>query len=76
MFGEIDLKYIGKVCKHFRKSINVTQEKMGKEIGYTASNISSFETGRSNNAIILAWYMINGLDPKTLKGAITWQEKE
>lgn len=31
---------------------------------YTPSNVSYFETGKGNNAVLLFWYIAHGFDPQ------------
>lgn len=57
-----ELKRVGKVCQRYRKNVlRMTLVDVGKRLGYSASNISAFENGYSNNAIILLWYMSKGV---------------
>ena len=56
------LKEIGQKCKEFRKNIGVSQRDVARDLCYTSENISAFENGRNDNAIILLWYIKNGLD--------------
>ena len=63
-----DLKRLGGKCKHFRRSKNIQQNRVAKETGYSNKSISAFENGRVNNAIILIWYINNGMDIKELRG--------
>lgn len=41
---------------------NATQSDIARELRYVKSNISAFECGRNNNADILLWYIMHGLD--------------
>ena len=63
-----DLKKLGEKCKHFRRSKHIHQNKVAKETGYSNKSISAFENGRVNNALILIWYINNGMDIKELRG--------
>ena len=56
------LKQIGTACKQRRKKLGLTQYAVAVETGYSIKTISAFETGRTNNAILLVWYMNHGLD--------------
>lgn len=56
------LKEIGQKCKEFRKKIKASQRDVARDLHYTSENISAFENGRNDNAIILLWYIKNGLD--------------
>lgn len=64
----VDLKRLGEKCKHFRRSKYIHQNKVAKETGYSNKSISAFENGRVNNAIILLWYINNGMDVRELRG--------
>ena len=60
---------IGHKCALYRKKIlKCTQMEVAKEIGYTVSNVSAFETGRNDSSIILLWYMSHGLTLEQLIG--------
>ena len=63
-----DLKRFGGKCKHFRRSKHIYQNRVASETGYSNKSISAFENGRVNNAIILLWYVNNGMDIKELRG--------
>lgn len=63
-----NLKVIGKACKSIRMANGITQKQLGKITGYSDKTISSFETGRVNNAILLLWYLENGLTLDKIKG--------
>lgn len=57
-----ELKRVGKVCQKYRKNVlRMSLKDVGKRLGYSGSNISAFENGYSNNAIILLWYMSKGV---------------
>ena len=54
---------VGEICKRFRiEKTNATQSDIARELCYVKSNISAFECGRNNNADILLWYIMHGLD--------------
>ena len=53
------LASIGKICAEARVTSNTTQEEIGNYINYTRYNISRFERGMCNNAVILLFYMRN-----------------
>ena len=56
-------KIIGNICKEFRKKkLGITQKAVAEENGYSVENVSSFENGRTNNALLFVWYFLNGLD--------------
>lgn len=54
------LKQIGKECRDIRINYGYTQEQVAKELGENVNNISCFERGESNSAIILLWYIGHG----------------
>ena len=57
------LKIVGNICKEFRrKRLGITQKEVARENGYSVENVSSFENGRTNNALLFVWYFLNGLD--------------
>ena len=57
----ISLRYIGRRCKEFRVSRGYYQTDVAADTGYSTENISSFETGRNDNARILLWYLSHGM---------------
>jgi len=57
----ISLRDIGRRCKEFRVSRGYYQTDVASDTGYSAENISSFETGRNDNARILLWYLVHGM---------------
>ena len=54
-------KYIGNICRAFRNYCGYFQSEVAEELCCSRENISSFENGRNNNAIILMWYVEHGL---------------
>ena len=52
---------VGNMCKQHREKLGVKQSQVAEETGYSEQNISSFETGRTNNMIIFLWYINNGV---------------
>lgn len=57
----VDLKDLGLKCKEFRISLGLLQSDVANDTGYSLENISSFETGRNDNARILLWYFMHGM---------------
>lgn len=58
-----EITKVGEICKRFRiEKTNATQSDIAQELCYVKSNISAFERGRNNNADILLWYIMRGLD--------------
>jgi transcriptional regulator with XRE-family HTH domain len=58
----ISLRDIGRRCKEFRVERGYFQTDVAKDTGYSVENISSFETGRNDNARILLWYFAHGMN--------------
>ena len=65
-----ELQIIGQECQNHRRRINIRQEQVGDEIGYSKQTISQFENGHNNNLYIFAWYLMNGLNTDRLKNKI------
>lgn len=57
----ISLREMGQRCKQFRVEQGYYQTDVAKDTGYSVENISSFETGRNDNARILLWYFAHGM---------------
>ena len=57
----ISLCDMGKRCKKYRIEHGFYQSDVAKETGDSVENISSFETGRNDNARILLWYFVHGM---------------
>ena len=55
------LKEVGQRCKNFRIEKGYYQTDVARDLGYSLENISSFENGRNDNAIILLWYIMHGM---------------
>lgn len=55
------LKEIGERCKEHRERLGKCQYDVAHDTGYSKENVSAFETGRNNNAIIFNWYVERGL---------------
>lgn len=65
----MSLAKIGRICKQYRKKVlKCTQRDVSRELGFTQSNVSSFENGRNDSYIILLWYMEHGLTLDQLVG--------
>ena len=62
-----DLRKLGMKCAEFRRSKGYTQLQVAYQLGYTESNISAFENGRTNNLFIFFWYLSQGMQ-------IDWME--
>ena len=55
------LMLIGEMCKEHREDIGIKQSQVAETVGYSEQNISSFETGRTNNLLIFLYYINNGV---------------
>lgn len=55
------MEELGKFCKEFRIRYNITQSEIAESSGYSQSDISKFEAGKNNNAIILLSYIELGI---------------
>lgn len=62
----ISLREMGRRCKKFRVHHGYYQTDVADDTGYSVENISSFETGRNDNARILLWYFEHGMKPEYL----------
>lgn len=62
----ISLREIGQRCKKYRVHRGYYQTDVAADTGYSVENISSFETGRNDNARILLWYFEHGMKPEYL----------
>lgn len=51
---------LGRMCAEYRKQIGVTQSEVAREVGCSRSNISAFEHGRTDSALIFLWYIKAG----------------
>lgn len=50
------LEQITDICKRARRAHGMTQLDVANDTGYSVTNISEFERGRNNNALLLSWY--------------------
>lgn len=55
------LATLGEYCAMTRIKRGISQLAVANEIGCSSQNISSFERGNNNNALILLWYIKHGL---------------
>ena len=62
----ISLRDIGRRCKEFRVEHGYYQIDVARDTGYSVENISAFETGRNDNARILLWYFVHGMNAEYL----------
>lgn len=61
---------IARHCKIYRILHNYKISDVAKDTGYAASTISRFERGHNDNMLILAWYIMRGLDIAAVLGRI------
>lgn len=58
----ITSSYIGAMCSEYRRYfLKVSQQKVADETCVSRELVSKFERGTSPNAIVLFWYIKNGL---------------
>lgn len=55
------LLLIGEMCKEHRENMGMKQSQVAERVGYSEQNISSFETGRTNNLLIFLYYVSTGV---------------
>lgn len=60
-FNLLNLRDIGQRCQKYRVEQGYYQSDVAADTGYSIENISSFETGRNDNARILLWYFAHGM---------------
>ena len=70
----INLKDLGARCKRFRVEQGYFQTHVADETGYTAENISAFETGRNDNSRILLWYIEHGMTLEEIRGVYDYDK--
>ena len=56
----MDIKLIGEKCAEYRKQNKILQSEIAEELGVSIETISAFEHGRTNNAVVLSWYIEHG----------------
>lgn len=60
--NHINCEYVGWMCAYYRRHIlRIPQSRVALETGYSRSNISAFENGRTDNTTIFMWYIKNGI---------------
>lgn len=57
----INLEKISDKCREFRYYLGYKQYQVAHDTGYSKENVSAFECGRNNNAVIFGWYVEMGL---------------
>ena len=70
-----DIKALGVQCKRLRRTLDIKQTQVAIETGYSQKSISAFENGRTNNALILLWYINHGLNRDIIRGCKYGAEK-
>lgn len=68
------LRRMGMICKNYRKGLHVTQQQVADETGYTRNHISTFESGKVSNILILMWYIEHGLNPDLVRKEIYYRD--
>lgn len=57
----MDIKLIADNCRKWRVlDTEYTQKQIAEELGVSVETISAFEHGRTNNAVVLSWYIEHG----------------
>lgn len=55
--------WVGLNCQEFRRTKTLyRQSDVAKDLRYSVENISAFENGRNDNARILMWYILHGME--------------
>lgn len=57
------LKTVGRAAARWRRAHGLYQITIAEQLGMCFSNISAFERGENDSALILEWYILNGFDP-------------
>lgn len=65
------LKTIGRAAADWRRKQGIRQRDIAVELETTFTNISAFESGNNDSAIIFLWYVLHGFDP--LESDDVWQ---
>ena len=55
-----ELQELGFSCRSWRLECGYTQKQIAEALGLSPETISAFEHGRTNNALILLWYVEHG----------------
>ena len=53
----LTLKDVGRFCGKVRRKHGVTQVHVAMSVNYSPENVSAFEKGHNNNAMLLAYYL-------------------
>lgn len=56
----MDIKEIGAKCQEWRVKEHIPQWLIANQVGVSVETISAFEHGRTNNAVVLSWYIEHG----------------
>ena len=54
------LKLLGEQCRNWRLECGYTQQQIADALNVSPETISAYEHGRTNNALILLWYIEHG----------------
>ena len=57
----MNIKELGEKCRRFRIMKSYLQSQVAQEVGCSKENVSAFENGRNDSAIIFLWYIRKGL---------------
>lgn len=60
-YKRLGLESLGELCRLVRTHRGYTQQDVAEALGTTNQNISAFEKGLNNSAVILLWYVRHGL---------------
>lgn len=73
----LTLKEVGKLCQNARKERGLYQFHIADLFGCSVSAVSAFETGKSNNAELLIYYMENVLPKEAARTLriVKWYEE-
>lgn len=73
----LTLKEVGRLCQNARKERGLYQFHVADAFGCSVSAVSAFETGKSNNAELLVYYMENVLPKEAARtlGIVKWYEE-
>lgn len=62
---------LGRLCRRARRRRDLTQKQVATMTGYSVENICGFEHGRTSNAKLLVWYIVEcGLTVNELKEGV------
>ena len=62
MNKEQELRLLGDRCRMWRLESGYTQQQIADSLDVSPETISAFEHGRTNNALVLRWYIEHGFN--------------